>query len=153
MPLLFRPARATSPQPNLELSLRIVSPLGGISDTMSRPVSPELMTFNGQPHVGDWRQMRNCTWCYRLHKKVHPTKRFCAGCDKNFCSDLSGRDCFKLHMVHGIPPLGLDKKGESERAKWGLIKGVDLNHIKSHPNKKGAAKASKKRVAKRALEG
>ena len=56
-------------------------------------------------------------------------------------------------MVHGIPPLGLDKKGEAERAKWGLIKGVDLNHIKSHPNKKGAAKASKKRVAKRALEG
>ena len=51
------------------------------------------------------------------------------------------------------PPLGLDKKGESERAKWGLIKGVDLNHIKSHPNKKGAAKAYKERVAKRALEG
>ena len=82
------------------------------------------MTFNGQPHVGDWRQMRNCTWFYRLHKKVHPTKRFCAGCDKNFCSDLS----------------------ESERAKWGLIKGVDLNHIKSHPNKKGAAKAYKEPV-------
>ena len=59
----------------------------------------------------------------------------------------------KLHKQHGIPPLHLDKKGESQRTKWGLIKGVDLNHIKSHANQKGAAKAYKERVAKRALEG
>ena len=45
------------------------------------------------------------------------------------------------------PPLPADV-GTQTRRVW--VKGVDLNHIKSHPNKKGAAKAYKERVAKRA---
>jgi hypothetical protein len=67
----------------------------------------------------------------------------------HFCSDLTGRDCFKLHKQHGIPPLHLDKKGEKERAKWYKIRSTDLNHVKSHPNQKASKMNAKNRDNKR----
>ena len=64
------------------------------------------------------------------------------------CSNITGRDCFNLHKMHGVPPLGWGKKSETVRLKWGRIRGEDINHIKAHANQKGATKAgSKKRKA------
>ena len=117
--------------------------------TLSRPISPQLITFDGDPHEQSWDgKGLPCVWCFRLHRKRRVTQNRCGKCQLPLCSNLTGRDCFKLHAMHGIPPLHLDKKGESMRLKWGRIRGEDINFIKAHANQKGAAKAgSKKRKA------
>ena len=150
--IVRRAARATSPTntPVPDISLRIVSPAGGAAAAaLSRPISPKLITFDGEPHQQTWdAKGLNCIWCHRLHRKRRVTQNRCGKCNVPLCSSLTGRDCFKLHAMHGIPPLHVDKKGESERLKWGRIKGEDLNFVKAHANQKGAAKAGlKKRKA------
>ena len=142
-----RSERATSPVPSL--SLRVVSPVGGAA--AERPVSPELMTFDGKPHKQHTAESsRNCMWCYRLHKARSGTTNHCGDCNERFCNkQTTGRDCFDLHKKHGLPPLNLKKQGEQLRLKWGLIAAADLNNIKKHANAKAMKKIAVEREAKR----
>ena len=136
--ILKRPARTTSPEPSL--TLRVVSPDG------ARCISPELITFDGKLHQEDWSESSNkCKWCYRLYEGTrHDTKLSCKDGCGHFCSNLTGRDCFKQHQQHGIPPLHLNAKGERMRSHWEKIKSTDLNRVKRRGSNKQARKVTPK---------
>ena len=62
----------------------------------------------------------------------------------------NGRDCFKLHKIHGIPPLmhtnkQVQKLSVSERAKWYDVKKVDVNSGAKHSNAKKMVLENRKR--------
>ena len=64
----------------------------------------------------------------------------------------NGRDCFKLHKIHGIPPLmhtnkQVQKLSVSERAKWYGVKKVDVNSGAKHSNAKKMVLEMRKRKA------
>ena len=153
--VLKRPGRSTSPVPNLELRVVSAASPQQHGGGAQRSVSPQLITFDGQPHEPDWNDSTlRCRWCAHLWEERGDTKLFCKQCKEPFCSKLTtgkpGRDCFQLHAVHGIPPKKVlsAKSSEAQRVKWGKIRAEDINHHSHNNNQKKSKKAAQERAKK-----
>ena len=131
-------AAATSPTSPVNMS-------AAASAALSRPVSPELMTFDNCQHTVGQLKGR-CRWCSNLYGKESRVTTGCVECKVPLCmSHAVGRKCFEQHKVHGLPEKKLASMGESARTRWGHIMAEDTSSTKAHPNQAAMVRAAKKR--------
>ena len=85
--------------------------------TSSSSTSLSTMTTPWKQHtkvVTPERQSR-CVWCSRVHLIERKTTLRCAECNKGFCRNTTGRDCWDKHVEIGCVPVA-PKRGTKKRS-------------------------------------
>ena len=102
---------------NLDIQMFAYNPDGQIRSLQNT----EKVSMQGQvasTHVlqktvakGEWKQ-KPCNFCQHGGKEPKRTFKiyFCSECriDKPICPPTSSKYCFKLHIIHGMPSIGID---------------------------------------------